>query len=255
MSVIATTLNGINVLQQGADFSRVVAAGVDVIHFDISSGKALPPGPFGEFMIANIASWTNLCIDVHLLDDASSVRIENSVACGADILTIPLEIISKSVRQLVSDLGALLCAEVKISRASITQLPSRMDLVYLDLDEGAKSSSSFPSTFENSYLDAIHAMRRGAPDVAVAGRLPTLTISPFIIKLLQSLDLVTLDLFETDNPTAVIEEVRHYMSPDLHPTLHRALPHGLNIKRDQRRLVSIFETLEAKMPPKTSKFM
>ena len=81
-----------------ADFARLgeqvieaTRAGADYIHIDIMDGHFVPRITIGAPVVADVRSWTNLPLDVHLMIEAPEHQIDQFARAGADIITVHIE--------------------------------------------------------------------------------------------------------------------------------------------------------------------
>lgn len=249
MKIIASTLKGINPLELKKEFDRALNAGINIIQFEISTGIKFPPGPFGEYMIANVAGWTNLCISTHLIDFAGPRLIENVIACGTDIVIIPSKLLTEDAIRLVHNLGAILSVEsyFDIIEDSESFVSNNVEMVYLNQSEISSPSQDWG----NQYLKSILKLQQHFPKSIIAGKISTnITFTSNIAKIINNLDIVTIDFFKIKNAVPLIDNINSHSSPTIHPILSQAIPHGLTIKRDQERVKSIFESIDAQFPPR-----
>jgi len=75
----------------GAAVQAVDAAGADWIHLDVMDGVFVPNLTFGPKMVADIKTYTNLPLDVHLMVQDPAPYVETYVRAGASVLTVHVE--------------------------------------------------------------------------------------------------------------------------------------------------------------------
>ncbi|NQU76975.1 MAG: ribulose-phosphate 3-epimerase [Planctomycetes bacterium] len=78
-----------DVMSLGSALTLLEQAGVKLLHFDVMDGCFCPMLTFGPPIIKAVE--TSLLKDVHLMIEGPEGKVDDYIAAGADILTIPVE--------------------------------------------------------------------------------------------------------------------------------------------------------------------
>jgi ribulose-phosphate 3-epimerase len=90
-----------------SEIQEVEAAGADIIHCDIMDGDFVPNISFGQKVVSDINSITNLPLDVHLMINNPDKYISEFQKAGADYISVHYENnfnLNRTVNQ-IQDLG------------------------------------------------------------------------------------------------------------------------------------------------------
>jgi ribulose-phosphate 3-epimerase len=90
-SIIAPSLLAANFCRVAEAVERIQDAGADWIHLDIMDGSFVPNITFGKKMVADVASITNLPLDVHLMIEKPEHHIQDFIDAGAGFITLHVE--------------------------------------------------------------------------------------------------------------------------------------------------------------------
>jgi len=149
----------------GEEVASVVAAGADLIHFDVMDGVFVPNLTFGPGLCAAVRRLTNLPLDVHLMVADPGPLLEPFAAAGADRIAVHLETVVHLHRTLehIRSLGMApgVAINPATSLASLEEIWPWADFILImSVNPGFGGQR-----FINSVLDKItrvHALRRRA---------------------------------------------------------------------------------------------
>jgi len=106
-TIIAPSLLAANFCRIGEAVKTIEDAGADWIHLDIMDGSFVPNITFGKKMVADVASITELPLDVHLMIRNPEHHIRDFVDAGAAFITLHVEATVHAHRaiMLIQDAG------------------------------------------------------------------------------------------------------------------------------------------------------
>jgi hypothetical protein len=223
MSLVFSTLRGINQLAIGSEIQRAVSDGVNgfFVEFGELDEKDFPV--FGEFILPIIASSAVTILVAHY-NHYSPKRMNDAIACGADIISIADSCPVKDFVSDVSRLGALTC----IYNAQQQTQDCSTDLML------------YPSNVtQQSSAQIIAGLRESSPTVSVQ-----------LINKSQAYQFFVFDYYLHSD--AVRQFILQHPNIDLPATspLSKVYPDGLHINRDMDLRRAIFDSLGAVEPPK-----
>lgn len=137
----------------GEEVSKVIAAGADLIHFDVMDNHYVPNLTFGPMICSALKPYAAVPIDVHLMVEPVDDLIQSFAKAGAGIITFHPEA-SKHVDRslsLIRDLGcqAGLVLNPATSLQVIEHVLDRLDIVLLmSVNPGFGGQSFIPHTLE-----------------------------------------------------------------------------------------------------------
>jgi ribulose-phosphate 3-epimerase len=154
MAIIAASILDADYAQLKHEVTRVAAAGVDAFTLDVMDGHFVPRLTFGDFLVAQIRSWTDLPIEIHLMVERPATFVQRMSESGADMIVFhleaasdPLEVVER-IKAEGRAIGIALRHDTPIEELSDDLLGS-VDLVNLvAVPLGFGGSESADDTFE-----------------------------------------------------------------------------------------------------------
>lgn len=151
--LIAPSILSADFTRLGEEVKAVVAAGADLIHFDVMDGHFVPNLTVGPMILKAVRSVTDKPIDAHLMVDNPDRLLENYIEAGANYLSVHVEVASHLHRSLqrIRDLGAK--AGVALNPhtpvSAIEAVLSDLDFVLvMTVNPGFGGQKFIPSAFE-----------------------------------------------------------------------------------------------------------
>lgn len=174
---IAPSILAADFARLGEEVEKVVAAGADLIHFDVMDNHYVPNLTFGPMVCAALKPYSRVPVDVHLMVEPVDAMIEAFASAGADIITFHPEAsrhIDRSL-SLIKDAG--IQAGLVLNPATpvhvLEHVLDKLDMVLLmSVNPGFGGQKFIPHTLEKirsvrALLDAYqaHSGRRIALEV------------------------------------------------------------------------------------------
>jgi len=105
---VAPSLLACDPLRVAEEVGDVVAAGADLLHFDVMDGVFVPNLSFGPHLCAAVRAVTTLPLDVHLMVDEPDAFLEPFARAGANRIAVHAEVLPHLHRTLtrIRELGA-----------------------------------------------------------------------------------------------------------------------------------------------------
>ena len=164
---IATSILSADFARLGEEVRQVIAAGADLIHFDVMDNHYVPNLTFGPMVCAALKPYADVPIDVHLMVEPVDDLIQSFAKAGADIITFHPEAsrhVDRSL-SLIRDAGcqAGLVLNPATSISVLENVLERLDMVLLmSVNPGFGGQSFIPHTLEKirqvrALLDAYEA--------------------------------------------------------------------------------------------------
>ncbi len=164
---IAPSILSADFARLGEEVRQVIAAGADLIHFDVMDNHYVPNLTFGPMVCAALKPYSDVPIDVHLMVEPVDDLIQSFAKAGADIITFHPEAsrhVDRSL-SLIRDAGcqAGLVLNPATSISVLENVLERLDMVLLmSVNPGFGGQSFIPHTLEKirqvrALLDAYEA--------------------------------------------------------------------------------------------------
>ena len=197
----------------GEEVKRIVAAGADMLHFDVMDGEFVPNFAMSPPFIAAVREITDVPFDVHIMVMHPLRYIDALAAAGADLITFhiesadkPSEVIS-AIRSHGLKPGLALCPKTPIS--TVTPYLSDVDLVLpMSVEPGFGGQPFQQNTLKK--IAALHQMvQEMTPplDISVDGGVTT-EIAPLTIHRGATILVAGTAIFGSQQPETIIQKLR-----------------------------------------------
>ena len=197
----------------GEEVKRIVAAGADMLHFDVMDGEFVPNFAISPPFIAAVREITDVPFDVHIMVMHPLRYIDALAAAGADLITFhiesadkPSEVIS-AIRSHGLKPGLALCPKTPIS--TVTPYLSDVDLVLpMSVKPGFGGQPFQQNTLKK--IAALHQMvQEMTPplDISVDGGVTT-EIAPLTIHRGATILVAGTAIFGSQQPETIIQKLR-----------------------------------------------
>ncbi len=148
---IAPSILSADFAKLGQEVHDVIAAGADLIHFDVMDNHYVPNLTFGPMVCAALKPYASVPMDVHLMVEPVDDLIQSFAGAGADIITFHPEAsrhVDRSL-SLIRDMGcqAGLVLNPATPVAALENVLDRLDMVLLmSVNPGFGGQSFIPHT-------------------------------------------------------------------------------------------------------------
>lgn len=153
MTIIAASILDADFSNLKSEVNRADAAGVDMFTLDIMDGHFAPRITFGDYVVSQVRSWTNLPIEAHLMLERPENWVDRFVDVGVDLVVFHVEATSQH-RKIIDSLRI---RGVAVGMALLSSTPvdtvypwiEDLDVVnFLAVPVGFGGQSSAPDTFD-----------------------------------------------------------------------------------------------------------
>lgn len=197
----------------GEEVTRIVAAGANLLHFDVMDGEFVPYFAISPMTIAALRKTTDVPFDVHLMVTRPLRYIDALATAGADLLTFHIES-ADAPETVISAIQAHgIKAGVALSPATSVDavLPylSRIELVLPMSVEPGRGGQ----TFQPSALEKIARLRQRIDEqnldveISADGGVTT-EIAPLAVQRGATILVAGTAIFGSPHPEKVIKELR-----------------------------------------------
>jgi ribulose-phosphate 3-epimerase len=147
---IAPSILSANFAKMGEEIKRITEGGADMIHCDVMDGTFVPNITFGPKMIADIRSYTNLPLDVHLMVNRPERYIDVYAKAGADYIVVHYE----ACGTLVATLKKIRALGKKAGLVISPDTPAEVVYDYLPLTDMILVMSVYPGFGGQKFIPA-----------------------------------------------------------------------------------------------------
>ncbi len=192
---------------------RIVAAGADLLHFDVMDGEFVSNFAISPPFIAAVRGLTDVPFDVHIMVTHPLRYIDALVAAGADMITFHIESADKpdevisAIRAHGLKPGLVFCPKTSVS--AVIPYLSDVDLVLpMSVEPGFGGQSFQLDTLEKiATLHHIVQEMTQPPDISVDGGVTT-EIAPLAVQRGATILVAGTAIFHSQQPEKVIEQLR-----------------------------------------------
>ena len=210
---IAPSLLAADFCRIGEEVERVVAAGADLLHFDVMDGEFVPNFGISPLMITAVRSKTDVPFDVHIMVTHPLRYIDALVDAGSDMITFHIESDDEPYAVISTikahNIKVGLALSPKTSCDEVLPFLSDIDLVLpMSVEPGFGGQSFIPRTLEK--IEKIHQQIQdidNPPDISVDGGV-TPEIGPVAVQHGATILVAGTAIFRSEHPNVVIEKLR-----------------------------------------------
>ncbi len=197
----------------GEEVTRIVAAGADLLHFDVMDGEFVPYFAISPLTIAALRKTTDVPFDVHIMVTHPFRYLDALATAGADMITFHIEsadapaAVIAGIKARGIKVGLALSPETSID--TVIPYLSQLDLVLPMSVEPGRGGQ----TFQRSALAKIARLRQMidaqnlAVEISVDGGV-TPAIAPLAVQKGATILVAGTAIFRSPQPAVVIEKLR-----------------------------------------------
>ena len=197
----------------GEEVKRIVAAGADMLHFDVMDGEFVPNFAISPPFIAAVRDITDVPFDVHIMVMHPLRYIDALAAAGADLITFhiesadePNDVIS-AIKARGLKPGLAFCPKTPVS--AVTPYLSDIELVLpMSVEPGFGGQPFRQDTLEK--IATLHQMVQEMTqslDISVDGGVTT-EIAPLAIHRGATILVAGTAIFRSQQPETIIQKLR-----------------------------------------------
>lgn len=210
---IAPSLLAADFTRLGEEVDRVVAAGADMLHFDVMDGDFVPNFGISPLSIAALRDRTEIPFDVHIMVTHPLKYTDALADAGSDMITFHIE----SDDQPYAVISAIKAHNIKVGIAfspktkcdEVLPLLSDIDLVLpMSVEPGFGGQSFIPNTLNK--IEQLHQFIKNlenSPDISVDGGV-TPELGPVAAQKGASILVAGTAIFRSEDPKGVIDQLR-----------------------------------------------
>lgn len=210
---IAPSLLASDFTRFGEEVTRIVAAGADLLHFDVMDGEFVPNFAISPMTIAALRKMTGVPFDVHIMVARPRRYIDALATAGVDMITFHIESADEPDAVIAAikarGINAGLALSPGTSIAKVMPYLSQLDLVLPMSVEPGRGGQ----TFQRSTLEKIACLRQVidaqnlAVEISVDGGV-TPAIAPFAVQRGATILVAGTAIFGSLHPELVMKQLR-----------------------------------------------
>lgn len=210
---IAPSLLASDFTRFGEEVTRIVAAGADLLHFDVMDGEFVPNFAISPMTIAALRQTTDVPFDVHIMVARPRRYIDALATAGADMITFHIESADEPDAVIAAiktrGINAGLALSPGTSIAKVMPYLSQLDLVLPMSVEPGRGGQ----TFQRSTLEKIACLRQVIDEqnldveISADGGV-TPAIAPLVVQRGATILVAGTAIFGSPHPELVMKQLR-----------------------------------------------
>lgn len=210
---IAPSLLASDFTRFGEEVTRIVAAGADLLHFDVMDGEFVPNFAISPMTIAALRQTTDVPFDVHIMVTRPRRYIDALATAGADMITFHIESADEPDAVIAAikarGINAGLALSPGTSIAKVMPYLSQLDLVLPMSVEPGRGGQ----TFQRSTLEKIACLRQVIDEqnldveISADGGV-TPAIAPLVVRRGATILVAGTAIFGSPHPELVMKQLR-----------------------------------------------